>query len=335
MRSTNKYNYIILGSEWDLYRIAFSDLKDYPNVKYVAGMFPPKKSLKGILYRVHFNPRINNIINLPLKNLWIPTYFDDSFPETRQLCFIIFRSWLIYNPGLIDFIRRKYPTAKIVVTLFDLMSKSINGYKKILDSTWLKKNCDLVTSFDQGDCEKYGFTYHPLVMSEYRSFDILNIPESDVYMLAMAKDRLTDIYGIYESLKAAGLKVDMILGGVRKENRKYCDDIKYLDGQMMSYSENLAHVVRTKCILEVMQKGGTGYTQRACEAVVYGKKFLTNNCMISTAPFYNPQYISQFTTAKNLDKEFLKQIPKRACADYSYKENMSPTKLLGFIEAKL
>lgn len=328
-----KYNYIILGSEWDLYQIAFSELKNYENVKYVYGMFPKKKSLKGIVYRVHFNPKINNILSLPLKNLWIPTYFDVDFPESRQLCFIIFRSWLIYNPGLIDYIRRKYPAAKIVVTIFDLMSKSINGYKKLLDDAWLKNNCDLVTSFDQGDCEKYGFTYHPLVMSEYHGFDVNNTPESDVYMLAMAKNRLSDIYDLYESLKDAGLKVDMILGGVRKVDRKKCDDIKYLDGQVMSYSENLAHVIRTKCILEVMQKGGTGYTQRGCEAVVYGKKLLTNNCLITKAPFYNPQYISRFISAKNLDMEFIKQIPERVRVDYSYKEEMSPTKFLDFIEA--
>lgn len=330
-----KYNYIILGSDWDLYQIAFSDLNDYPNVKYVSGMFPPKHSLKGLLYRIHFNPKINNIIDLPLKGVWNSTYFDNRFKDNKPTCFIIFRNWLNANPGIIHYLRKKYPECKIVVTLFDLISKSTSGYKNIITPDWLKLECDLVTSFDQGDCEKYGFIYHPLVMSEYKNFNTSCIKESDVYMLGMAKDRLKEIYAIYETLIENGLNVDMILGGVRKEDRIYPDSITYLDDKMLSYSENLAHIYQTKCILEIMQKGGSGYTQRGCEAVVYGKKLLTNNPLINLAPFYNKQYISQFINTNDLDLNFLKSIPNETHIDYSYKDNISPKELINFIEKRL
>lgn len=330
-----KYNYIILGSEWDLYKIAFSDLKDYENIQYISGMFPPKHSLKGFLYRIHFNRKINNIINLPLKGIWNSTYFANHFKDNKTLCFIIFRNWLIANPDIIYYLRKKYPGCKIVVTLFDLISKSANGYKKNINPDWLKSNCDLVTSFDQGDCEKYGFIYHPLVMSEYTDFHTSNIQKSDIYMLGMAKDRLKEIYAIYETLIENGLNVDMILGGVRKEDRIYPDSITYLDGKMLSYSENLAHIYQTKCILEIMQKGGSGYTQRGCEAVVYGKKLLTNNPLINLAPFYNNQYISQFANTKDLDLNFVKSIPNTSHIEYSYKDNISPKELISFIEKRL
>lgn len=330
-----KYNYIILGSEWDLYKIAFSDLKDYENIQYISGMFPPKHSLNGLLYRIHFNPKINNIIDLPLKGLWNSTYFNNRFKNNKPICFIIFRNWLIANPGIIKYLRKKYPSAKIVVTLYDLISKSATGYKNLINPDWLKSNCDLITSFDQGDCERYGFIYHPLVMSEYKSFDISNIKRSDVYMLGMAKDRLREIYAIYETLIENGLNVDMILGGVKKEDRIYKDSITYLDSKMLSYSENLAHVYQTKCLLEIMQKGGAGYTQRGCEAVVYGKKLLTNNPLINLAPFYKKQYISQFTNIKDLDLNFLKSIPNKTQIDYSYKDNISPKELIKFIENRL
>ena len=48
----DKYNYVILGSDWDLYKFSYSDLYQFNNVQYIPGPYPPINSLKGLLYRI-------------------------------------------------------------------------------------------------------------------------------------------------------------------------------------------------------------------------------------------------------------------------------------------
>lgn len=53
----DKYNYVILGSDWDLYKFSYSDLYQFNNVQYIPGPYPPINSLKGLLYRIHLTPQ--------------------------------------------------------------------------------------------------------------------------------------------------------------------------------------------------------------------------------------------------------------------------------------
>lgn len=55
--------------------------------------------------------------------------------------------------------------------------------------------------------------------------------------------------------------------------------------KFMTYQENIQHTLHTRCLLEIMQQGGLGYTQRVMEAICEGKKLLTNNSTIKEAPF--------------------------------------------------
>lgn len=36
----DKYNYVILGSDWDLYKFSYSDLYQFNNVQYIPGPYP-------------------------------------------------------------------------------------------------------------------------------------------------------------------------------------------------------------------------------------------------------------------------------------------------------
>ena len=103
----------------------------------------------------------------------------------------------------------------------------------------------------------------------------------------------------------------------------------------MDYGDNLQHVIHTKCLLEIMQKGQIGYTQRAVEAVCLGKKLLTNNPIIKDAPFYKQEFISQFEKSGDIDIAFINNIPDSELIDYQYKEKLSPIELLDFIDERL
>lgn len=331
----NKYNYIVLGSDWDLYKFSYSDLYSLSNAKYIAGNFPPKKTLKGILYRMHFDQKINSKIKLPFKRIWNNSYFDTKFDTTRPLCFIVFNNWICLNIGIVDYLRRSYKGCKIVWICQDLISTQKLRYtNKPYDVEKIQRQFDLILSFDQNDCKKYGFVYHPLVFSSYNG-QLQEMPYSDIYMLAQAKNRLGDILDIYEELRDKGLKIDFHIAGVKKQDRKYPDEIHYIDGKGLTYAENIQHILHTKCILEIMQKNGAGFTQRGCEAVCLGKKLLTNNEFIKSEPFFRSNYISTFKSPKDIDMDFLKHIPDNVDVDFNYKEKMSPVELLDFIEKRL
>ena len=333
----DRYNYEILGSDWDLYKFAYSDLYRFDNVKYIAGLYPPSDSLKGVLYRIHFNPAVNRIVNLPFKQVWNKTYFKNNmFSHQKPLCFIVFTNWLNQNVGIVEYLKIKFPEAKLVCMLQDLVStQQVRFSKERFDCDRIKQQFDLVLSFDARDCVTYGFVYHPLVFSSYHG-KLKNMPYSDIYMLAHAKNRLNDICRVYGVLKDNGLKINMLLAGVAPEDRKYRDEIIYLEsGRKISYEDNLQYVLHTRSILEVMQANGAGFTQRTCEAVCLGKKLLTNNTYIESAPFFNSTYISTFTTVDDIDLDFVKKIKEPVDVDYHYKEKMSPIELLDFIEERL
>ena len=214
----DKYNYVILGSDWDLYKFSYSDLYQFNNVQYIPGPYPPINSLKGLLYRIHFNPTINRLVKLPFKTAWNDSYFKHRFPVSKPFCFIVFMNWIKQDVGITTYLREKFPNAKLVCILQDLASTHPFYCNN------LKKQFDLVLSFDPGDCATYGFIYHPLVYSSYHG-KIKKMPYSDVYMLAKAKNRLNDIFKIYTILKDNNLKPNLLLAGVDIQDQKYKDEI--------------------------------------------------------------------------------------------------------------
>lgn len=322
------YNYVIFGSNSDLYEISYADVIKMDNVRYISTPTIYRNPFDSFFYRLHWSPRINNIIKLPYKWVWNDGYFIDDFKNDRPICFIFFGRWLGGEKNsLIHYFKKKYKNSKFVCFFQDLISvrKDINIYE-------LKSVFDLIISFDHIESKKYELEYHQLVFSKYSIKKKININYSDIYFLGKAKNRLAEIIQVYEYLSSNNLKCKFYLVGVDKNMRVYADTIKYID--KMSYEDNLQHVMSTKYLLEIMQKGGYGYTQRMCEAIAFDKKILTNNNEVLNAPFYNSRYVSVFTDIHSIDIKYLKK-SMNEYVDYNYKANLSPKNLLIYIEEKL
>lgn len=326
----NRFNYVILGPSWDLYKQSYSDLNSVDYTQYIRFEVPSKNVFIRLLFHLHFNKRIN----LPFKSLWYPFLLKVKLRTDKPICFVLFGNWFSLGSNFFRFLKRKYCGCKMVCFFQDLISMQKINICRYFDIEEIKKHVDLIISFDPKDCEQYGLVYHSLVFSQFHG-EKEPMPESDVYMLAKAKNRLGDIYAIYEVLRSKHLKLDINLVDVKPEDQRFKDEIHFLDSKGMSYAENLQHILHTKCILEVMQKNGAGFTQRGCEAVCLGKKLLTNNAFIKNEPFFNPKYISTFSSVNALDYDFVEHITDSVVVDFNYKEKMSPIALLNFIEEKL
>lgn len=329
-----RYNYVILGSSWDLYKQSYSDVIENSNVRYITDDVIKKLIARNPLYHFQFS-KINNYLSLPLKGIWNSCYFQNDFNDDKPICFILFERWarLNHTTGFTSYLRKKYKGCKIIFFLQDLFVKQKKDFSnQPFDVDEEKEYYDLIVSFDQNECNQFGFDYHSLVFSDYKG-KIEDMPISDIYFLGQAKDRLKEIIKAYEILNDIGLNVDMYLTGVATKDQVYSDKIKYI--KSMPYQENIQHVLHSKCLLEIMQKNGHGYTQRVVEAVVLNKKILTNNPEIEKAPFYNSNYISQFASVNELDFEFLMNLKKNSQVEYSYKEKLSPVSFLRYIDKKI
>lgn len=323
-----KFNFVIFAVDFYCYETAYGDVIDLDNVRYIKNHMPKNKVI-NFLYRIHHSLKINKIISLPFKEIWFSTNFKNDFKDEKPICFLFFsRNDILEKYGYFEYLKKKYTNSKSVYFFQDLIRTHRNT-----DIFYIKKIFDLVISFDPKDVTQYNLEYFSLVNSKCK-FDLdSNLKQSDIFFLGAAKNRLYNIISTYEKLKEKGFICDFYITGVKTINQKYIDDIHYV--QNMSYLNNLKHIVKTNCILEIMQQGGHGFTQRMVEAIVYDKKIITNNPQVKSAPFYNHSNILAFENLDDISNNqlFFENFSRKA--DHHYKDEISPIKLLEFIAEKL
>ena len=324
-----KYNFVIFASNFHCYEISYGDVIGLENVKYINNQIPKSNSIIRLLYKIHHSKTINKYINLPFKSVWFRSYFKNDFKENKPICFIFSSGWLfLVKLGFIEFLKDEFLNSKFTVFFQDLISIkkgiNINDYIKVFD---------LLISFDHKEARKYNIEYFPLVNSKTKLDLSSTLNESDIYFLGAAKNRLDEILSVFKILKENNLKCDFYITGVPKEKQKYAGDIHYIDS--MSYYDNLKHLVKSKSILEIMQMGGHGYTQRMVEAIIYDKKIITNNPEVKYAPFYNPQNILTFNSREEITNNILFFENFNRIANHKYKNEISPLRLLEFITKKI
>lgn len=332
-------NIIIFGYNSNMYRRSYADIIDLQNIQYLPSFLDEKRDFNCLLtkankiiyyaWKIHNSKKINNIIKIPLKCIWFNHYIPKKFKKNSEIIFLFFgRQLSLLEYGYVDYLKKQYPNSKFACFFQDLIKTHEN-----IDIIKVKESFDLVISFDQKDSQEYEIAYFPLVNSVAKIDLTSNFDYSDIYFLGYAKDRLQDIISAFEALSALNLKCNFFVVDAKSDEIKYADKINYITG--MSYDDNLKHISKTKCLLELMQKEGRGYTQRMMEAIMYDKLIITNNPTVNSAPFYNSSNILQFSDIKKItSNQFFFNNFERS-VDHQYKRNISPVKLLEFITINL
>lgn len=328
-----KYNYAIFTSLDGYSAYIYSDLLKLGNVEFVDYNFNGSKfpALNRKLYHLH-NSKINWYVELPGKGVWNKLIYSKKTTDPARLCFVFFMSDLRRNKEpLFKYLKRKYPGCKMVMYFEDIVASRGPEGKSYLDFSLLDNFFDLAISYDKNDCEKYGFLYYPTSYTVQDIPDDDSIQESDVFYCGMAKRRYDEILSNFVFFENHKLISDFIVVASEDQIDKRQGGIHYRS-TYLPYEEYLQHVKRTNCILELMQGGATGYTLRVWEALVYGKKLLTNNPAILEAPFYDP---NQFRYSKHVSEEDVTFINQPASIGPRLIEEVSPVNFLNFIERNL
>lgn len=310
------YKFVVVKPVYgNIYEYCYKDLENIKNIDLLKGHVKFNNKFEEKIYLKHFTKKYK----LPFRKIWNRKFYKTKFNKNENLIFIL--SYIDENLlkyGAVDYLKKKYKNSQFILFLSDLViHRRLN-----IDFNEVKKMFDIVLSFDYNDCNKYHLYNHPLVYSAPKEQNEVE-EDIDVYFCGRAKDRLKNILTAFKYLKEHSLNCKFILNGVPVEQREELDGVVYID-KLMSYEDNLKYIKRSKCLLEIMQEGGNGYTLRTCEAVAYNKKILTNNKILKEAEFYDENMICIFKNVEEIDVEFIKK-EKNKYIDNNY---FSPNKLL-------
>lgn len=326
------HHLVVFGSDWDVYQYAFRDFIDNPAIDYIPTFRP--KGWKGMIQRVHFNPKLNRILPLPFKKAWTPDYLP-AIPEGATPCFLILENWLRMESvtHLLPYLRSLYKDATIVCFMQDLLPSIKDLYTgEIISVDYLNEYCNLVVTYDEKEACEQGIAYFPTVFSPLELYSSEGEPTADLYFLGRDKGRLPMLAQICSEAAKRGLRCAFYLLEVPEEQRIEQEGLFYIS-KPMPYRENLKHVANSKCVVELLQPEARSATFRLWEAIMLNRKLLTVNPQIKELAFYSPEYVATFTNASDVPWDFLSS-ESAYKMDNPYKEAIRPAALLHFIEEK-
>lgn len=178
-----------------------------------------------------------------------------------------------------------------------------------------------MATFDSSDAVKYNMYYYPQFYRSYpEQTELTEKYDYDFYFCGRDKGRKTLIDFFQKRLSKFG-KCKFII--IPENNPDF-----------MGYYDYIDEVKKAKVLCEIGQKGQTGLTIRALEALYFNKKLITTNSSIINEDFYNPKnilIITEQTSEEDL-RNFL-NCPMSA-VDVSIIHKYSVYSLLNFLNTK-
>ena len=334
-----KYNYVILSTDWDVYRQLYADVVGRDDVCYVAGPQDGKRGLRKMLYRAHFNKKLNRLVKLPFKGIWNPSYFRSPFRDNKPVCFLLFRDWVSLDAytGYIDWLKRHYPGSKFVWFLHDFIVNHNDFYTgEVLDIGHYKSVFDLVFSCHPSEAQEHGLTFHKVPVS--RLFDPGNhARQCDVLFVGKDKGRLERLERIYDQLtgKGACCRFFVSEASVKESSR---EGIVILD-RPMPYITTHKWISESGCLLELRADSRAGETLRASEALIYGKKLITDYTALKESPDFdtaNIRFLGPGDDTEGVDIQFMTQpLAVPAEKTEAFRKQLSPLAFLEMLDDRL
>ena len=324
-----KYNYIFYGASNGFVELMMGEYNDMDNAALMEDPFVSNNKFLKCLYKAHTYAYTNKYFEIPFKGIWnrhcsIPEKFD-----ARPICFVFFPKYTT-NKELHKYLRKTYPGCKLVLQFWNLVSRNI-GWFPNLDLDYIKKEFDLVLSFDKNDCITYGLQYYDAQTPRKQNLKMSTDKyESDVVFIGRGKNRNEKVNEIYDMLTEAGFSCYFVI--VEKERKLYTDNGIIYTNKLMPYGEILQHVVDSRCVLEIVQDGQYGFSCRSKEALIYNKKLITNNKIIKDQRFYPSKDICFFEKSDDINLDMLRDY---TAVDHKYKDDYSNEKVIELIESIL
>lgn len=289
--------YMVFKPSFDATDRLFDDIKNLENIEYKNSPIGNRwiRAIYNRLLNVLPTSMISPLISwnfLKQKDDADTVYLYIGFENVKIAC----------QSGYIEYIKGRYSNSYHVGYLTDIHAA------RTLDIKHTKRMFDMLYIFDREEAKKMGIDYYPLPYSKVVPGDNLlgeKIKSADLYFVGQAKSRYTDLIHIFEYCESHSITTNFYIVGVSKKDRKYEDKIHYID--FVPYEQALAVMQKSKCGLELKLDDVDSFSNRVYEALLNGKRLVTNNFRIGQESFYDREKILIFSKVEEIDPTFVKE----------------------------
>lgn len=150
---------------------------------------------------------------------------------------------------------------------------------------------DHVTTFDAQDARNYGFSLLPqpfrYITPQENADEAMDY---DFCFIGMDKGRLPFLMRFKILAEQMGFRCFFRI--VPDKGVAYSDEERaFLCDGFLSYEDNLRHVARSRCLLEIVQHNQFGSTMRSVEALFFNKKIITTNPSAREEPGFDDRRV--------------------------------------------
>ncbi len=301
---------IVLGNLDPYKYVMITTDSDYLNFPYMSLLNSNDFTMRPILDQVNGGFFSANVGESTKKHVFI----------VRDHCFIKLQQY-----GLINYLKSIYDKSFWVVIMSDMCGGEFGrletfGYDYL---NRLKAEFDVVLTYHRGDAQKYGLVYYEQTYPQISYKDRIMY---DVLFVGNSKNRLELLHSTYRRLTEQGVSCRFFINNVNDGDQLPNAEIVY--NTPLPYDAYLHEVAKSKCILEICQKGDET-TYRYAEAIMNNKKLLVNDSSCVTRKYYNSNFMMCFDNPEDIDPNWIKN---EITVNYHYENDFSPSNFLGFIE---
>lgn len=263
---------VFIGS-WADYELAFAKQAD--PARYRVQALNVKKQMRRSLWL-----RLVALVSRPRA---FGLAMDQAFARNPGALFLVNE-----REDLLRHVLATRPRAKVAILLRNPVA-SMPSTMPLLEA--LRAAGYPILSFDTADCSAHGFAFYNQYAAALPEAAGL-APSLDFAFIGKDKGRRPLIERLRAGLQARGFSVHLRFaeaGGAGAAQGR------------VTYLGYLAENLAARCLIEIMQEGQSGLTLRPLEAMVYGRKLLTNNPAIREEPFFHPDNVFVLDAAGGLE----------------------------------
>ncbi|MBO4862861.1 MAG: hypothetical protein J5517_00700 [Eubacterium sp.] len=226
-----------------------------------------------------------------------------KYPD-RPICFITHRDHVgMIKKGLYNRIKKCFPGSKVIIVVTDIITPG-SLLEKLVNHEEKNQYVDMIYSFNPLEAKKYDLYLCNVPASDFSGGYLSSEIKYDVIFIGKIKDRKDMVIRTWNSFTKRGLRCAFFLNEVN-ENEKNDFPSGVIFSDWMSYQEYLKKTAESRIILEISQGGSTGNTLRVNEAVILGKKLISDNTALKDNPSYDPGNMFVFDEPDEIPDDFL------------------------------
>lgn len=339
---------VFLAASGSIVKWAYTDVINSPDIEYCDYPYDFKSGIKKYI----FTRTVAKYTPFFAKKLLYKKYLRYNFlstakPEDDMLFIFTCQYNMFFDTfffSFIHFLKKLCPKSKYAFYYNDIIETC---YPECIDT--IKKEFDLVLTFDKADAEKYNLAYYGEIYSKNKIDGDCGIKPFDIFFVGSDRKRFDTVLQLFKTLSDIGLKAVFYLFDILPENKNRLSDylpdtdtsgdaVKYKDSVLYKnvycpYQKTLSLIDKCNCILEITLSAQNAATLRLLEATVYGKKLITNCRDAENKPYYNKNNFFFFDNVKSISQKDIADFLSKPIMKTNY--DFSPLKMIEYIKEEL